>query len=72
MHNPPPIEDWWPGLPLHLKQQLLRDPEAPLSRAILDEILGESVGAGHVEGYDFIRLTLAERRYLGAQADPVE
>lgn len=76
VHTLPPIEAWWPGLPIHLKQQILRDLDAPLSREVLDEVFGESAPSDHINGasggYDIIRLNPEERAFVRTQSEPVD
>lgn len=78
MHDLPPIEDWWPLLPIELKHRILRDLNAPLSPVTLDGIRRIVSGdAGDPlqqveQGYDIIRLSSADRDFILTQSEPVD
>ena len=70
MHTLPPIEQWWPTLPAELKQRVREHLTDPLPAAVLDVILPK---VDHVnEGYDFQRLTPADRDFIRTQDEAVD
>ena len=76
MHDLPPIEVWWPPLSIEFKHQILRDLDAPLSAAALEEIRKRGVEAdrpaGADDGYDIIKLSPPERGFILTQVEPVD
>jgi hypothetical protein len=66
MHTLPPVGDWWPGLPEHLKSRVLANLDEPLELVVVDEILRAQSHDpdGILDGYNIIRLTAAERAFV--------
>ena len=68
VHDLPPIEQWWPTLPIALKHRVQEDLDAPLDTAVISAIRGDEAP----EGYDVIRLTPGEQRFVREQGEAVD
>lgn len=69
IHDLPPIEQWWPTLPMEFKHRILAHPTAPLDADVIVAIRGVAITP---DGYDIIRLSPGELAFVRDQIEPVD
>ena len=65
IHDLPPVEEWWPTLSIELKHKVLEDVDAPLAPEVITAVRGDAEAPEG--GYDVIRLSAEERRFIREQ-----